>query len=293
MQPPKPGIYKDVPFDEYCQWDAINASRLKLALKSLRHFRAYVSRDAAHLKLGRADHTATLEPDKFPIEFTVFTERDIPKAVLGERPRNPGTPLKNQYPKQWQAFKEANASKSILSDKEYSDVLAMRDAVLSDPVAGPIITSKTGKPEMSMVWVDRTGLTCKGRADWILDGVMYDLKTARDVGERFNNAAIEYGYFLSAAYYMDGYVAATGKKLKGFEFICVENAPPWDVVVKPIPRSQMHHGHREYRKLLDSVANCKRTKVWPGISGGQKIDMEYPAWAIKEGSGVLLNVQPL
>ena len=287
MQPPEPGIHKDVPFADYCQWDAVNASRLKLAKKSMFHFHKYESRDATHLKIGRADHTATLEPDKFMLEFTVFTSGDIPDAILEERPLKPGTSLKTRYPKQWQAF-QATTNKSILTHEEYSDVLAMRNAVLTDRVARGIF--RKGTPELSMVWVDpETQLTCKGRVDWLRagrkTGRMYDLKTARDIGDDFNAAAIRYGYFLSAAFYMDGYVLARGKgsaKVTEFELVAVENVPPWDVAVRPISSEDLQRGRDEYRELLTKIANCKRAKTWPGIAGGHRLPMVYPEWAKQE-----------
>ena len=278
MQPPEPGIHKDVPFADYCQWDAVNASRLKLAKKSMFHFHKYESRDATHLKIGRADHTATLEPDKFMLEFTVWT---------GGR----------RAGKTWDAYQEANCGKSILTVSEYDDIIAMRNAVLTDRVAKCIF--RKGTPELSMVWVDpETQLTCKGRVDWLRagrkTGRMYDLKTARDIGDDFNAAAIRYGYFLSAAFYMDGYVLARGKgsaKVTEFELVAVENVPPWDVAVRPISSEDLQRGRDEYRELLTKIANCKRAKTWPGIAGGHRLPMVYPEWA--KSSTLLHNGVPI
>ena len=257
---PEPGVHEGVAFADYCAWRALNASRLKLAAKSMKHYHEFVQPDTDNLVLGRADHTATLEPDRFPLEFTVWNE--------GVR-----------RGKKWEAFAEANSDKSILTQAQYADILKMRDAVRGDAVAGPIV-SGPGTAEVSIVWVDEpTGILCKGRLDWIVDGVIYDLKTARDVSpRRFGNSAVEYGYDISAAFYIDAWLAATGE-VATIELICVEKSAPWDVVVVPLGDDAIEAGRGKYRKLLNEVARCRQRGEWPGIAGGCKVPLRYPEWA--------------
>lgn len=262
---PNPGIYKDVPFSEYCAWDAVNASRLKKARLSLLHYKEHVQADSDALVLGRAEHTAVFQPDLFPLEFTVWK---------GGQRRG----------KAWDAFSAANADKSILTATQYQDVLCMRDAVRNDPVAGTIVGDPDGRAEISIVWQDPgTNLLCKGRLDWLLRSVINDLKTARDVSpRRFGISAADYAYELSAAFYLDGWLAATGEMLAGFELICVEKSAPWDVVVAPIPADVLLVGRQQYEKLLTAVAECAKHDYWPGIAGGHKVPLRYPAWALPE-----------
>lgn len=283
MKTPDPGVYENIPFSEYLGWDAINASRLKLAGKSLKHFDAYVPQDKDALALGRATHTAVLDGDRFVLEYTVWE---------GNSERQPGTRIVRSG-KEWSAFADANKAKTILTLAQHAEALAMRDAVRRDAVAGPILWSD-GAAEVSFLWVDQaTGLLCKGRADWLhSDGTMYDLKTARDATPRkFANAAVEYGYDLSAGFYVDGWLAATGEVLSGFELICVEKAPPYDVVVVPLGDDVIEYGRRRYRKLLDAVAISIKSDEWPGISLGFKVPLRYPEWAKPENEPVELAIE--
>ncbi len=268
---PEPGTYSNIPFGDYCAWRALNASRLKLAARSMKHYHEFVQPDNDNLVLGRADHTATLEPDRFPLEFTVWD---------GATRRG----------KVWDAFKEANAAKSILTKTQYADILKMRDAVRGDAVAGPIV-SGTGAAEVSIVWVDEpTGILCKGRLDWIAGGVIYDLKTARDISpRRFANACVDYGYDISAAFYTDGWRAATGEEAT-MELICVEKSAPWDVVVVPLGDDAIEAGRAKYRKLIDQVSHCRQRGEWPGIAGGCKVPLRYPEWAKPENDAAELVI---
>lgn len=274
MKTPQPGIHKGIPFAEYLGWEAVNASRLKLAGKSLKHFDAYVQQDSDALALGRATHTALFDPDRFVLEYNVYEGR--PDRPAGTKIVRSG--------KHWDEFYEANAAKTILTIAQHAEALAMRDAVRQDHVSGPIIWAD-GDAETSFLWIDPpSGLLCKGRADWMnRRGTMFDLKTTRDATPRkFANTAVEYGYDLSAAFYFDGWLAATGEVLQGFELICVEKAEPYDVVVVPLGDDVIGFGRRRYRKLLDAVAGGIKSGEWPGMAGGHKVPLRYPDWALPE-----------
>lgn len=311
---PEPGVHADIAFADYLRWKGVNASRLKLVGKSAKHYHEHVDTDSDALTLGRAEHTATFEPDRFVLEFTVWEG----KARRG---------------KEWDAFAEANAAKSILTISQYNDVLEMRNAVRYDPVAGPIVKGEgieqptalhrdersgitiaqygheslvvyapvsrdpvvapifkgKGLAETSVVWTDEpTGILCKGRLDWVTGGVIYDLKTARDITpRRFANSAVEYGYDISAAFYIDGWLAAIGEEAT-MELIVVEKSPPWDVVVVPLGEDVIEAGRAKYRRLLDEVVRCRRTGDWPGVARGAKVPLRLPEWAKQTGDAELV-----
>lgn len=63
-----PGIYRDVPFEEYAAWRAINSGVCRWGKVSLKHMKAAFegrvkSEDTKDRKLGRAIHQRVLEPD--------------------------------------------------------------------------------------------------------------------------------------------------------------------------------------------------------------------------------------
>ena len=235
---PEPGIHRGIPFEDYAKWDAVNSSRLRRMAKSPKHYRCEPDMDNDTLRKGRAVHTAVFEPDRFPLEYAVYRG-------------------KTRRGKDWDAFSEVNSGKTILTEQQYDDALRMRDAVRGDQVAGPIVEAD-GEAELSVVWIDTpTDLLCRARIDCLRGGVLRDLKTTRDASpRRFANSFVDFGYDTQAAFYFDGLCTASGKYPCGFELICVENSPPWDVVVMPIPPDVLAAGRDKYRRMLDRVMIC-------------------------------------
>lgn len=73
---PPPGIYQDVPFEQYASWRAINSGVVKWMKVSPKHGQAALngeirSDDTRSMKLGRAIHCRILEPDTFADRFVV------------------------------------------------------------------------------------------------------------------------------------------------------------------------------------------------------------------------------
>ena len=75
MKAPKPGVYRDVPPDEYHRWEAASNSALGHLMKTPAHMKTYMAADYKEtdaLLLGRAIHAAVLEPERFEEEYGVF-----------------------------------------------------------------------------------------------------------------------------------------------------------------------------------------------------------------------------
>jgi hypothetical protein len=119
------------------------------------------------MKLGTAVHRVLL--DGCDIEV-------IPRKLLtasGARPTGAKTlpPLL-----EW----EAEHRDSVHVACEDSPLHRMVDAVQSHPICGPMIADPMAVKERSIWWVDdETGLLCKARVDWWLDGRLIDLKTTK------------------------------------------------------------------------------------------------------------------
>lgn len=246
----QPGIYEDVPFATYCDWDAVNISRLSPIAVSPKHYHAQPTRlDTKSLVIGRAAHSATFELDRFALNYTVW-----------RKGRRAG--------KVWDAFVAANADKSILNEKEYDFAMAIRTAVLEHPISAPILQGK-GSGEVSICWRDLdTGILCKGRLDWLPANrvTIYDLKTARSLLlQAFVRACEKFLYYIRAAFYCDG-LAALIHDRPHFEFIAVENVPPHDVAVYAAPGLALQYGRQTYKEWLHLLADCQKHNTWPGIA---------------------------
>jgi len=258
-----------VNFDAYCQLDAVNASSLKAAAVSPLHYHYGLTHerpDTAAMAKGRAIHCATLEPDEFPRRYTVWKD-----ARRG---------------KDWQAFSDAatDAGLEILTQAEYDDVLATRDAVRAHPVAACYID--VGNAEETITWTDdATGLPCKARLDFrvpLMRAVVVDLKTSRDIGDRaFGRQTHDLLYYMSAAHYLNGCRAVYGRDHE-FIFIAVESNPPHDVRVGPLSEDAIYCGEQEAARLLRLVADCTASGEWPGAYPDEDT-FDLPAWFYAQG----------
>ena len=253
-------------FQSYRELPGVNASSLKHMAVSPLHYQYNLRHDrpdTTAMAKGRAIHSASLEPDELPKRYVTW-----PDARRG---------------KEWIAFKAAaeSAGREILTTDEYDDVIACRDAVRSHPVAAQYLSA--GRAEQTLEWTDaETGLACKARLDWMTHGgTVVDLKTARDISTRaFERQTHDLLYYVQAAHYVAGAGAAR------FVFIAVESNPPHDVRCGPLSDDALYAGEQERRRLLNLVADCTESGVWPGAFPSET-EFDLPQWYYAAGERVL------
>ncbi len=257
-------------FATYRQIPATNASLLKHMARSPLHyhyFSTHESPDSPAMFKGRFMHCAVLEPDEFPKRYTVW-----PGARRG---------------KDWTAFSEASeqAGMQVLTQSEYDEALAVRDAVRAHAVAARLLTR--GVAEQTVKWTDaETGLDCKARLDFIGDGYALDFKTSRDISERsFSRTTHDLLYHVQVAHYMAG-LAANGHAISAFYFIAVESNPPHDVRAGLITEDALYAGEQERRRLLRLVADCTASGEWPGAFPDESA-FDLPEWYYAQGEQAL------
>ncbi len=166
----------------------------------------------------------------------------------------------------------------ILID-DYERALRLVAAVQSHPVAGPIFAHPEGTAERSLYWIDdETGVTCRGRLDWLHPRAIVDLKTAADASPgKFSRNLVDFGYALQAAWYSEGYTAVTGESLP-FIHVVVEKEPPHLVAVYQIDADALAYGAAKAAEARAIFAECESTGTWPGYSPEIEL-VSLPAWA--------------
>ena len=255
-------------------YDAIDAahwSTLKLFAKSAAHYRSAIEAppvDKDAFRRGRAVHCATLEPQKFASEFAIWTD-GIRRG------------------KAWDAFAAVNADKTILTEKELHEVRDVARAVLSNRLAADHLAK--GNAEVSMQWehevIKGVSLKLKGRADFISDSAIIDLKTTRDASpDGFAREVVKHGYAGQAALYADGYAKITGKRLP-FVFIAVEPEAPHCVTVFRVPESVIAVGRAMYEGCLSQLALATHEQRWPGYAE-KEVELTLPAWHMKNSESM-------
>jgi hypothetical protein len=250
--------------DAYRASKAINISTLKAMRISplhYKHARDTERPDTTRFGIGRAVHTAVLEPHLFPTQYLVWD---------ADRRGNA-----------WKDFKAANPDATILKVDEMECVRGMADAINAHPLAREVLRREGALIERAIEWTDaETKLRCKGRPDHVAGGIA-DLKTVDTVDERkFRATAARLGYYLQAAFYRRGY-----RTLTKFDMPCtivaVEMEPPHDVGVFEIDPTSLAKADEQITRLLRKVAACEKAGVWPGRYPTGRI-LTAPEWAHRE-----------
>jgi hypothetical protein len=262
---------------EYFALQAINWSKLKAMRVSPLHFLHAMEStipDSPAMRLGRACHTAVLEPDVMPLDFTVWEH-----ARRG---------------KDWTEFAEVNAAKTILTVDEYDTALRIRDAVHANHDAAKLL--RGCQFEQTVTWTDKaTDLPCKCRPDAMKPYKVIDLKTTRSVDARkFGRLAYDMGYFGQGAFYAEGVKKSVPRRRRDWDFymIVVESEPPHDCGVFKVDDDSLYASTLDVRALLDKAAYCLHKDEWPGRYH-QVQTLSLPPWEfVDDGTMALEGLIP-
>lgn len=262
-----PEIIDGEPGEVYHARGELSSSQVRALLISPLHFWDLTQAeklDRDTFRLGRACHTATLEMDRFLVEYALWP------AKSGRR-----------FGDRWDAFIEANEGRTILTEAQYKTALSIRDAMLRDACASRYLR-EPGRNELTLLWTHaRTGIRCRARIDRMCS-VIFDLKMTRNPDFRkFGADAASLGYHVQAAWYSDG-VSAVGLGLPPFKLGACENVRPYDVVVFPVPEKVQAVAREKIEPALDRLLECHAAGVWPGRANGEEIELQFPAYAMPE-----------
>lgn len=147
--------------------------------------------------------------------------------------------------------------------KDVRRAIAVAKAVHAHPLAGPILSE--GQAEVSMFWDDPdTGVRLRGRIDWLRDNALIDLKTTSNEGaelDTFGRQAARLDYPMSAAHYVAGVAAITGRTLP-FITITVEVEEPHWITVAQYAEVDLAAGYDRMRAAIDEYARRTESGVW-------------------------------
>lgn len=252
---PDVGLHREISEHVYRAWDAVNQSTLWTFRRSPAHARyAFLHPDATDATdLGSAIHVVLLEPAELENRFAV---------------RPPGIDRRTNVGKaQWAEFELASVGKTILESRDaYETLLGIRDALADHPLAFDLLT-KPGLTEISALWrSDETA--CKGRIDrltsyggwtWAID-----VKSTNDASrDAFARSCVNYGYYLQAAFYLDG-LETIDPRDRRFAFIAVEKKPPYAMAVYEPDIVFLEAGRDEYARHMRTWRSCIASGRWPG-----------------------------
>lgn len=271
----KPGLYPDMPAEEYHGIAAMSAGGLRRMRQSPAHFYGKQldpnrpeSEPTPAMKAGTLFHTVLFEPGEIDSRYIV---------------KPYGLNLSTKEGKAWKASLPTGLE--IIDADQFLKARTQAERVRALPDVAALL--QDGAPEASAFWIDeRTGELCKCRPDWTSttrDGViLIDGKSCPDASpEGFARTAWNMSYLHTAAWYVDGYEAATGQKVLGYVFAAVEHEWPYVAAPYMVPEDVLDMARAENRRLLDLYAECKRAGSWPGYAQGVQL-ITLPAWAQRQ-----------
>lgn len=180
----------------------------------------------------------------------------------------------------WAQFLEASAGMEIVDAEDLAEAKAIRDAVLSNPVARGLL-EREGENEVTHYWTEpHTGIACKCRYDRKCLDVIPDLKTSHDSSPRaFADKATSLGYHRQAAWYRSGWKIASGETLP-FVFIVVCTEAPYDVGIYELDDDALKLGEQQNESAIRNLASCLKTGDWREKWQRQITQLSLPKWAI-------------
>lgn len=263
VQIPAPGIYRDIPFEEYLAWPAISNSRLNLARRSLLHFRENPAKETPSLSVGRFIHAGILEPLSIPMRYAVMPQYELDAAnVTAKGERSTSTATK-YYKGKVEEFEVSHPGKEIVEQSVYENLLGIARALHASERARRYL-GEPGEAEVSLLWRDPdTGLLLKARIDF-LNSAINDLKTCQDA-ILFSRSIANYGYHRQGGHYQNGLKQLTGET-RPFRLIAVEKTRPWGNRAAELDQASIDAGKDEIKRTLAAIAEAERTGRFPGYS---------------------------
>jgi hypothetical protein len=257
----------DMPAKDYFAERRCSKSGLDKIAKSPAHYVSAIQFPSAptkSMRIGTALHSLTLE--------------GVAPVVMPEFSGKGSVALRDEW-------KQAHAGALIVSEDEALDVHGMAASIAMHPIAGPAFARRDGKSEVSAMWeCPETGVLCKSRFDWLLPGVIVDLKTAADASAAgFAHSVASYRYHVQDAFYSQA-AASCGHSVEHFLFVVVESAPPFNVAVYRLDDEARDIGRRLYLRDLRTYKECKTSGVWPGYPTEIQ-ELSLPKWATYIGDG--------
>ena len=257
----------NLPFSEYVALPGMNNSKLGIIKRCPAKFKFLCENersDTDALKIGRAIHTAVLEPHKFNDEFLCLP--DIDRRTTKGR-------------EMYAELVSQNPDKTILKPDDFNMALDVATSIRSNAHANYLLQGAA--TEVTLDWVHpETGIGCKARVDAYNQelSTLIDIKTTQDASRSgFPKKLFAYGYHRQAAYYLEA-MRKNGEAACHFVFIAVEKEPPYAVGLYRLSDQTIQLSKQENDALLRLYAECKRTDSWPGYTQGIE-DISIPDYA--------------
>ena len=135
-----------------------------------------------------------------------------------------------------------------------------------------------------------TGLPIKGRADFIGQGYIADIKTTADASNKgLSHSIHNFRYHVQAAMYLK-LANLNNLDIHSFYFIAIERGDILLINVRQISAAAIELGEITLGKQLRDLAKCRETGIWLDYSGDTELpgEIDLPTWAYSDTAGMEL-----
>ncbi len=283
-----PGVYEGVSMAEYLAMPAANASLLNTLLErcpraawhdSWLNPKRPAEESTPAQSVGTLAHELLLEGTRGKMQ--VIDPKDYPTKSTGNIPDG----WTNKEIRE--ARDQALAAGMIpVFPKVAADVEAMVAearsylATLSrtEPAVHDLFQPNGGRSEVTIVW-EEDGCLFRIRPDRLSDAICGDVKTTAASAEPGKWGRLQLfgmGYYVAAALYRRGILAATGKRVESIYLVQEQSAPFLCSLVGLDPMAQQV-GQRKAERAIAIWKHCMRTGSWPGYPNRVAYP-EVPPW---------------
>lgn len=228
---------------EYRKAEGINQSRLKLYLKSPKHyFRNEPVNETEDMRIGTALHSYILQGNM------LVESRETKTGVRADA----------------DILLASEKGKVSLHTDSMQTVEGMINAMTTHPTAMKLLSDIPGESEKAIFWKPESGLTCKALIDRLAVSekventlIPFDLKTCQDASEQgFLKACRDFDYPIQAAFYMQGLRANyPNHTIAPFTFVLIEKKPPHYIGIYQIDSSGLWVIENWIHETLWKIAN--------------------------------------
>ncbi len=287
---PPPGVYLDIPFEDYCSWDALNASTIGEFLVSGRNGASYLAGEQSPPKkdqlIGTATHSMLLEPVDYADRMLV-DEKIGPAAEVTHR-----------------KVAEANPGRIILRKGWNEQIVSMAMSVATHPKARYLLREVEGSNELTLVWDitrrvggDDVTVRCKARIDRHIPAFtpypdaskpvccFLDIKTcAKGKGspEQIDRTVANWGYHRQAAWYLSGGIRLgliDKMHANSYIILAIEKDRPYPVGTYPICCSALEQGWADCKRGVAAYLKYRLHRHAPHASENL-VPVSLPMWAM-------------
>lgn len=270
----KPGVYKNVSFEEYISWPCFHKSMVSYALRSTYHLDHYIKtkeKASKEMDFGSLVDCLILEPHMFKENFSMKPETYVNKAGHTK----PWT-LKATYCKEWEEQKSLEG-KTLYKSADLEKAVDISEQCLGHLTASQWL--KDFETQVAIVWEDsETGILCKGRIDILQKDRISDLKTTHNASpNEFRRTVNNFLYHVQDYMYTTGYEILTGEKLP-FGFLVVESDSPHCVATYELGVESRVTAEHLFRRAIHRYKDY--LEMGPTGYSNFKEEIEIPAWAV-------------